>query len=795
MYKAVVSSFCLSIVLLINLSSATAQCTAIIQPSSYPRSIFGIVPIVSGCDSTPQTRLEVASGTTVYSYTYQWQYKATSTGTFSNLSGLGARQSFFYPVFSGYYRLMGTGASSCVAYSDSIQAIIFTKPPLQITPSNPTMCIGGSTNLCVSVNNGNTSNNNYYKRWYYNGTSVSSPTDTISCRTASALGTYLCLVTDINDATCTDTVSKVVTSAIVPPNTSNVTYCQGATAAPLTATGSNLQWYTSPTSTTPLSSAPTPSTSSLGTTKYWVSQTISGCTSLRDSLAVIVVAIPTPPTVSASTISYCQNATASQLSATGTNLTWYTTATGGTALASAPTPLTTTSGTANYWVSQSPNGCSSSRTMITTNVLPIPATPAIIGPSSVCASDTIFLSASTTTASPKFNWTGPHSFADTAKNPFVANAVTLDSGIYSLTVRDTNGCTSLPATLLINVSCPDSVWPGDVNYDLIVDNLDALQLALCLGNTGVTRNNVSTSWAAEYCNKWPVPLPGHPTVNGKHADCDGNGTVALDDTVAITNNYGLVHLKAAAELHSKRTAGQPDLMFDLSGINAVAGQSVTIPILLGSSSISVDSITGIAATLVVEGIVPSSPLVISYYSSWLGNSANTLRFVKVVSNNLVHWTYARTDHVNVSGGGALGAITFTIPNNAVGEWLKMRFSNVNIVDRKGQKFTDFNTVKDSVLISSASAAVTNMLQTHRLTILPNPSSGTCFANIDLIHGGDYTLDIRDPSGKLIWHYSGTGKSGNQSVRLPIHLLTSGVYFVSCQANGQLFIPPVRWIKE
>lgn len=71
------------------------------------------------------------------------------------------------------------------------------------------------------------------------------------------------------------------------------------------------------------------------------------------------------PTVPASTVSYMVGATATALTATGTNLKWYTTASGGTALASAPVPSTATVGSTSYYVSQTGNSCESQRTSIT----------------------------------------------------------------------------------------------------------------------------------------------------------------------------------------------------------------------------------------------------------------------------------------------------------------------------------------------------------------------------------------------------------------------------------------------
>jgi hypothetical protein len=57
---------------------------------------------------------------------------------------------------------------------------------------------------------------------------------------------------------------------------------------------------------------------------------------------------PTDPPVVISPINYCKDETAIALTATGTNLSWYTTATGGTKLSSAPIPSTAAVDTLTY---------------------------------------------------------------------------------------------------------------------------------------------------------------------------------------------------------------------------------------------------------------------------------------------------------------------------------------------------------------------------------------------------------------------------------------------------------------
>ena len=89
------------------------------------------------------------------------------------------------------------------------------------------------------------------------------------------------------------TVTSPIASMPVTPNTSNINYSINATATPLSATlagtGTSLKWYTAQTGGLPSTTAPTPSTATVGTTSYWVSQAdASGCESERVEIVVTV---------------------------------------------------------------------------------------------------------------------------------------------------------------------------------------------------------------------------------------------------------------------------------------------------------------------------------------------------------------------------------------------------------------------------------------------------------------------------------------------------------------------------
>lgn len=73
---------------------------------------------------------------------------------------------------------------------------------------------------------------------------------------------------------------------------SPVEYCQGYTAIPLTANGTDLLWYTTESGGTPSTTAPIPSTDTVGSTTYYVSQTVDGCESERTEIVVNVLDAP-----------------------------------------------------------------------------------------------------------------------------------------------------------------------------------------------------------------------------------------------------------------------------------------------------------------------------------------------------------------------------------------------------------------------------------------------------------------------------------------------------------------------
>ena len=181
--------------------------------------------------------------------------------------------------------------------------------------------------------------------------------------------------------TCSNAVSKTFTLNINklpdPPGTEDLVYCQNDESSPLTATGENgatFTWYDS--EMTPVDGVPTPSTATAGTITYYVTQTTEVCESKTSTLTVTIKPTPLAPSTDQA-VAYCHDdVVTNPLTATkndaNSSLNWYGPDDQDSVLAGAPKPVTTTTGTFKYWVSETFEGCESPFVAIIVKVNPLP---------------------------------------------------------------------------------------------------------------------------------------------------------------------------------------------------------------------------------------------------------------------------------------------------------------------------------------------------------------------------------------------------------------------------------------
>ncbi len=202
-------------------------------------------------------------------------------------------------------------------------------------------------------------------KWYPSATGGTS----LPTTTSLTNGTRYYASQTVNGCESQTRLEVLVTLSDSSPPTGLATqvFCSGATIADLAASGTNIQWYNSSTGGTALASTDLLTNG----TSYYGSQTLNSCESVSRLNVLVTINSTAAPTAS-STQSFCEGAVVNDLTATGNTIRWYTTSTGGNALAST-TQLVNNS---QYFTSQTIAGCeSSTRTIITVLINPIPSAP------------------------------------------------------------------------------------------------------------------------------------------------------------------------------------------------------------------------------------------------------------------------------------------------------------------------------------------------------------------------------------------------------------------------------------
>ncbi len=422
-----------------------AAITVTVNPT--PPHITGVATNPTTCSGTDGSILLSGLSPNInYTLSYQETSNSISLSRTSDATG----NILIYGLSAGSYTNVSVNQGSCS--SNLLGPFTLTDPAAPAIPSvsnNGPLCSGTTLNLTAASSTAGVSYNWIGPKSFTSN--LQSPS--IGNISTGSSGTYYVTAT-LNNCSASNSTTVVIRSTPAAPVVNNIAYCQFATAAPLTATattGNSLNWYTVATGGTPQATAPTPSTTTTGTTSYYVSQISSaGCESPR---AAITVTVTITPIITATLINpvSCYGTDGSiilkGLSA-GTNYTVHynnsatniTTniiadASGNVVIANLPA-----STYSNIFVSL--GSCSSNIVGPFTLVDPAAtAIPTLSYNGPVCAGSSIALNAITSGAGLTYSWTGPNGFNSTQQNPSINFASPLNAGTYTLTVNS-NNCTA-----------------------------------------------------------------------------------------------------------------------------------------------------------------------------------------------------------------------------------------------------------------------------------------------------------------------------------------------------------------
>jgi gliding motility-associated-like protein len=235
---------------------------------------------------------------------------------------------------------------------------------------------------------------------------------------------------------------------------------------------------------------------------YSLTVTANGCVSPVDTVNITVHPIPTPPTVNYKP-AYCTNEPFIPFNINGQNIIYYDSATGGTPTTTAPVVPVTVPGVYNYWVTQTVNGCESSRFPLTVTVYPEVNADFTFVLDHGCEEDTVFFT-STSTGHTRYEWNfGDGSAIDTNANP---THIYQTQGIYNVRLY------------VANENCFDTiVYLIDLNHPLtaaFTTDVDTIcqhsSITFTDASTYTTFNSIVPTYSWNFADGTPLETTQNP---------------------------------------------------------------------------------------------------------------------------------------------------------------------------------------------------------------------------------------------------------------------------------------------
>ena len=400
--------------------------------------------------------------------------------------------------------------------------------------------------------------------------------------------------------------------------------------------------------------------------------------------------------------------------------------------------------------------------------------------SSTCPGSTALLYAGVTsgTAPIIYSWSNGF-FMDT-----ISVVVEPNPGQYSLQVSDANGCGSnnYIHTMIIDAAACDSVWPGENNGDFIVNNLDLFNIGTFYGQTFSARPTQSIAWAAQYAG-FSFPAANYPSVDMKHSDSNGDGTIDAQDTLAIVQNYGLVEGKTEWENNQAAEL----LMRIRNPYTSVVegGQALNLPVSLGDNLNFASNLYSVGFTINYnpEQIVPNS-LGFRFNSGFIGTDmVDQISIRKVDYNNgRIYVAATRINQQPVSTYGDIGEVyCITVENlsgkteETVSQYVPFTLSDVVLMDNLRQPIS-VQVQSDSVLVDFQTGIESAFW--GGVTIFPNPFNNQIDIQLGKMNGKvKITLTCID--GKFLQQKQFESKANEGVVSFErLENLEPGFYFLT-----------------
>ena len=405
----------------------------------------------------------------------------------------------------------------------------------------------------------------------------------------------------------------------------------------------------------------------------------------------------------------------------------------------------------------------------------------------VCYGDTIELSC-TNAPNGRYQWyDGPSTLwwdtLSTYKAVYASN--------FYMLATNSIGCSAFSNTIIPGID-NECVWPGDADLTYSVDNYDLLPIGLFYGETGAARSYTSNAWAQNPAVSWGTGPSGWSWLDKKYSDCNGDGIINDDDTLAITLNFNLNHAKSAPSNLPQSTLTDPQLYFTTPNTTYSAGQWVDIYINLGDVSTPCIDMYGLLYDVVYDSyLVEPGTMSITYPNSWINaGSTPSLSLTKVDQvNGEIYTAITKTDHQNASGYGVIAKMRFQVSTMlTTDDYLSFYFDDREIIDNMGNYISVYPGPVLGLDVTVLPTNVNELSNSTGFQISPNPHSDKADIKFNLKASSNVTLSLMNTLGEVIYTLvDGSLDVGKHKFTLNTNelKLASGIYYIKMNVDGKI----------
>ena len=385
-----------------------------------------------------------------------------------------------------------------------------------------------------------------------------------------------------------------------------------------------------------------------------------------------------------------------------------------------------------------------------------------------------------------YQWSYNDEFGNTTQIQNFGNEHVADlPGVY-ICVTYYTGCNTITHVFEV-VDCStstDDVWPGDANSDNIVTNADALYLGLAFGQTGATRPAATLNWVGQPATDWAFDFASNG-VNLKHADCDGNGIVNFDDTLAIDFNYLNTHNKFEAA----PAGGNPPIWIEATPDTVGLEHAIDIVVHLGTADLPVIDLHGVAFSLTFdENLVTPQGLSINFDNCVLGTAGtDVLTFQETMFlDGAIDIAVTRTTLMDFQGYGPIvhGRIVTTDNLSGYAD-LPIGVSGITALSSQEEEVL-LSGIGDTVHIDPNKVGVVEPEQLD-ISIYPNPTNG--LVTVDGVTG-QTNLSVMNAVGQVVFR---TNLEADKS-RVDLSHLNNGLYVLKLETDKVVAVERLRLIR-